>query len=275
MQSKEIVFNNEILRGVVGSTAHGLEINGQDDRDEMGIFVEPEEYVCGLMSLDHYIYRDKPEGVRSGPGDLDLTMYSLRKFCRLAEQGNPSILMLMWLPKFITKAPIAAKLIAIREDFVSADAGKRFLGYLTSQRMKMMGLKAHTVKRPELVEMYGYDTKFAMHAMRLGLQGIELMKSCYLVLPITEPHLSGLRAIRTGKFTFEQVQKMIMDTEMELTELVNECTWETNKAGINNFLVNAHIDHWTDMASRKQQKGPQGWLNPTGQVAAGNKRLGE
>jgi uncharacterized protein len=95
MSNREIALDNEILRGVVGSTTHGTAIEGRDDRDEMGVFVEPPEYVCGLTSIDHYIYRDQPEGVRSQPGDLDLTMYSLRRYCHLAAQGNPSVILLL------------------------------------------------------------------------------------------------------------------------------------------------------------------------------------
>jgi hypothetical protein len=70
MDAREIATTNEILRGVVGSTAHGTAIDGQDDRDEMGVFAEPPENVCGLMPCERYIYRDKPKGVRSGSGDL-------------------------------------------------------------------------------------------------------------------------------------------------------------------------------------------------------------
>ena len=36
--------------------------------------------------------RTQPEGVRSGPGDLDLIVYSLRKWMRLALTGNPTVL---------------------------------------------------------------------------------------------------------------------------------------------------------------------------------------
>lgn len=36
MNAPEISRTNEILRGVVGSTAHGTAVDGQDDRDEMG-----------------------------------------------------------------------------------------------------------------------------------------------------------------------------------------------------------------------------------------------
>jgi len=60
MDAREIATANEILRGVVGSTTHGTAIDGQDDRDEMGVFVEPPEDVCGLAPCEHYIHRDKP-----------------------------------------------------------------------------------------------------------------------------------------------------------------------------------------------------------------------
>src|SRR5713226_2611934 len=139
MSEREVALENEILRGVVGSTSHGTAIEGQDDRDEMGVFVEPPECVCGLTPCDHYIYRDQPEGVRSQPGDLDLTMYSLRKFCRLAAQGNPSVLILLWLPDYITKAALGDELLRIRDAFVSRNAGQRFLGYLVSQEKALKG----------------------------------------------------------------------------------------------------------------------------------------
>lgn len=56
---------SEILRGVVGSTAYGLAIEGSDDRDEMGVFVESPQRVCGMTPLDHIIQRDAKEGERS------------------------------------------------------------------------------------------------------------------------------------------------------------------------------------------------------------------
>jgi uncharacterized protein len=242
--TKEIAINNEILRGVVGSTAHGTAIEGQDDRDEMGVFIEPPENVCGLFPVEHYIYRDKPEGVRSEAGDLDLTMYSLRKFCRLAAQGNPSILLLLWLPAHIVKTNISLDLIAIRESFVSRNAGFRFLGYLTAQKMKLKGERAHTVNRPELVEKYGYDTKFAMHALRLGFQGIELLTTKNLTLPVAEPDLTTLRAVRSGQLNFAEALHLIEDTEARLRNHAEECTLETNMGKIDTFMVKAHLEHW-------------------------------
>lgn len=247
---QKVAQENEILRGVVGSTAHGTAIAGQDDRDEMGIFIEPPAQVCGLQSVDHYIFRTQPEGVRSGPGDLDLTMYSLCKYCRLAAQGNPTVILLLWLPSHITKHPIGEKLIGLRDAFVSRESGQRFLGYLISQKMKLTGERSKNVIRPDLVEKYGYDTKFAMHALRLGYQGIELMSTGKLTVPAPEPYLTTLRAVRNGEISYDDALALIEDTIIRLRKLVDDSKRYADTDLINNFLVDAHAEHWMTNALR-------------------------
>jgi hypothetical protein len=78
---------------------HGIAIAGTDDHDEMGVFVEPPERVLGLVGpVPHYVFRTQPEGARSGPGDVDLVLYSLRKYLRLATKGNPTALLPLYAP---------------------------------------------------------------------------------------------------------------------------------------------------------------------------------
>ena len=59
--------------------------------------IEPPEYLLGFQRFEHFVYRTQPEGHPSGPGDLDLTVYGLRKFCALALKGSPTTL----LPLFV------------------------------------------------------------------------------------------------------------------------------------------------------------------------------
>lgn len=94
---------NTILRGLVGSSVHGLVLDGTDDRDEIGVCVEPRRYVVGFGKFEQWVYRSAAERegrarARSRAGDLDLTIYSLRKWARLALQGNPTVLLLLYLP---------------------------------------------------------------------------------------------------------------------------------------------------------------------------------
>src|SRR4051812_12863195 len=108
MTALGIVEQGTILRGTVGSTVHGLHHGGQDDRDEMAVYVEPPEYLIGLRrapqiggglyGFEHFVERTQPEGVRSRPGGLHLVAYSLRKYVRLALKGHPTILLLLFVP---------------------------------------------------------------------------------------------------------------------------------------------------------------------------------
>jgi hypothetical protein len=100
------------------------------------------------------------------------------------------------------------------------------------------------VNRPELVAKYGYDTKFAMHALRLGLEGIELMMHRRLTLPVAEPDLTILRAVRSGDINFGDALSLIEDAETRLCRLVDACTWTADLEEIDRFLVRAHIAHW-------------------------------
>jgi predicted nucleotidyltransferase len=240
-----VALENQILRGVVGSTVHGTAVDGQDDRDEMGVFVEPREYVCGLEPIDHYVYRDQPDGVRSAAGDLDLVLYSLRKFCRLATRGNPTVLLLLWVPSPLLATPIGRDLIAMREEFISQESGRRFVGYLRAQLMRLTGERARTVVRPELVEEYGYDTKFAMHALRLGLQGIELLSDGRLTLPVREPDLTLLREVRTGVVHYEEAVRLIRENEAKLLAIVDNFTKHVDEGAISAFMARAHQEHWS------------------------------
>src|SRR5258708_39562416 len=171
-------------------------------------------------------------------------MYSLRKFCRLAAKGNPSVILLLWLPSHISKTQLGVELVRMREAFVSKESGSRFLGYLMAQKMKLKGERAHTVNRPELVAKYGYDTKFAMHALRLGVEGIDLMTHRRLTLPVAEPNLTTLRAVRCGRIDFAESLRLIENAEEQLHALVEACIWVADIEGINGFMVRAHIEHW-------------------------------
>src|SRR5438309_2631112 len=140
MNSRELVERGTVLRGTVGSTGHGLHHGGQDDRDEMAVFVEPPQYLIGhrrargirggLYGFEHYVERTQPEGARSGPGDLDLVAYSLRKYVRLALKGHPTILLLLFVPDDLVQAQteLGKELRAMRPALLSKRAGRGYLG---------------------------------------------------------------------------------------------------------------------------------------------------
>src|SRR5271163_1241687 len=50
-EARAIAENGMILRVQVGSGVHGTSITGQDDRDEMGLCLEPPQFITGLARV--------------------------------------------------------------------------------------------------------------------------------------------------------------------------------------------------------------------------------
>jgi len=225
---RKLAEDGTILRCLVGSTIHGISIADQDDRDEMGVCIEPPEYVIGLQQFEQYEHHtawERPGGRanRSGPGDLDITIYSLRKYMRLALGGNPTILLPLFVPedKIIDITPAGEELIAMRDRIISRQAGQRFAGYLHAQRRGLLSRdgKGRDITRPELIKAFGWDTKFGGHMVRLGVQGVELLETGRITLPMPEPWRTWVRECRTGGHTMDEALSVTADLEKRLIEL--------------------------------------------------------
>jgi hypothetical protein len=168
-----------ILRVQVGSGVHGTSVTGQDDRDEMGLCLEPPQFVTGLARVpngtrgqaplvafeqyERHTAWDRPGGLanRSGAGDLDVIIYS-------------------------------------------------------------------------------------MHALRLGLQGIELLTTGRITLPVPPPHRDTLRAVRRGDLPLVEVLGMITGAEARLTELRDSSALpeQPDRRWVDGWLPRSYLNFW-------------------------------
>jgi hypothetical protein len=249
-RARAIAERGLILRTTVGSVVHGLSNPGTDDRDELGVCVEPPEYLLGFRRFEHFVYRTQPEGHPSGPGDLDLTVYGLRKYCGLALKGSPTVL----LPLFVDDEDIVARtalgeeLQALAPAFVSRNAGRAFLGYLDAQRRGLVG-ERHATRTRELSREHGYDTKYAMHALRIGYQGIELLGTGRITLPMPDPERGALRDVRAGHVPLDAVLEHI---DRVIGELDAACDRpglpeRSDVDAVDRFVVRAYRQVWDAM----------------------------
>ncbi|WP_040828913.1 DNA polymerase beta superfamily protein [Nocardia jiangxiensis] len=244
---KKIADESTILLGQVGSGLHGV-TTGDDDLDLMGVCIEPPEYVIGNAQFEQYLWRSQPEGVRSGAGDTDLCVYSLRKWARLAAQGNPTVLLLMYIPPQEIRSinAFGRDLQAAPDRFLSREVADRFAGYLMGQRERMVGLKSQRTNRPELIEKYGWDVKYGYHMVRLGLQGVELLTTGRIELPMAEPHRTWLTDLRHGKHTKEQALAYAehLLAQLDYLKLHADLPEHPDRQRIDRWLTDVYTDHW-------------------------------
>jgi uncharacterized protein len=258
-------IRRSILECVVGSTLHGTSVSdGLEDLDLMSVVLETPRTYLGFAMTDTWVERTKPQGVRSEAGDVDRTMYGLRKFLSLALKGNPTILLAFFVPPEFTRhiTPEGRELQALYPYVVSKQVMGPFQGYMRQQHERLLGLRGQrNVTRPELVDAYGYDTKYAGHIIRLGKQGEEILRTGRLSLPMPEADRDLCVAVRTGKYTLPEVSKLIVQAEEGIKRAYDESTlrlWP-DREHVQGWMIQTYLREFAELpAARQSQEGSNG-----------------
>ena len=139
-----------------------------------------------------------------------------------------------------------------RTSFIGRHVIPRYRGYMQSQGKRLLGLRGggHGVRgsggRTELIEEFGFDTKFAMHCARLGFQGIELLQTGQLQLPIQGEPADWLRAVRYGEVTADEWWDRSLDLDAQLQALLSDESIppHADRARIDAWSIDVHQRVW-------------------------------
>lgn len=235
----------DVLRVVeVGSTAHGISSpDTGDDFDYTVIRIESwEELIVGANERQSMMIRTQPDGERSREGDIDLNVYTLRKFAGLAAKGNPSILAAIFSP--LVHFGSRPYFDELGEIVKSKRAASAFLGYMSQQIDRWVGARGQkSVTRPELVEAYGFDTKYAAHIVRLGYQGIEYLETGRFVMPMWEEQRDLIVKLRTGSMTEREALALAHEVEADLKEAIERSPLPEKPGDWRGWVVGAY-SYW-------------------------------
>ena len=128
-----------ILMVKSGSHLYGLN-TALSDEDYVGIFIPTPEHVLGIKTCRQVdaSLKDKLANNKNSKDAIDITLYSLQEFIKLASANNPNIIELLYAPDeaivHITK--LGRELLDNKHLFLSGEALTRFNGYAMTQRGK-------------------------------------------------------------------------------------------------------------------------------------------
>ncbi len=235
---------------VGGSELHGAKVHGTDDLDIYGIYIEPPELILGLKDLPHYVWSTAGDDRRNGPHDVDVTLYSLRKWAGLACKGNPTALHFLFANDEID-SPAWSKVVARKNVFLARSCVKQFLGFADDQLQRMTGAKGRGKKgtRLEIELKYGYDVKAAMHTLRLLYECEELVSTGSLTFP--RPEREFLIRVRTGEFSMDQVLQMANQLFAECKEVEQSSALPevVDSDGVSSLLASCYREFWASRDS--------------------------
>ena len=94
---------------------------------------------------------------------------------------------------------------------------------------------------------HGYDTKYAMHCARLGFQGLELLETRQLQLPITGEPAEWLRAVRRGEVTFGEWWNRALELDAQLERLLTDDRLPAgpDSERIERWSITTHLRLWS------------------------------
>jgi len=235
---------NLIMACIGGSQAHGAKLGETDDTDWYGLFIPPPHKLLGLEREEHFVFTTGGKLGGNGPSDVDVCLYTLTKWAGLAAKGNPSALHFLFVPlEFTTKT--WDQFAARSELFLAKGHVKPFLGFADDQMKRLLGQKGQkNVHRAQLEEKHGYDTKYAMHIIRLYGEAKELMEDGRITLP--RPNSRELIEIRGGKYSLTEIRELgeQLESEALAAQATSLLPDEVDRDAISRLVADAHLRFW-------------------------------
>lgn len=219
--SEDVTKYKQVLVGVVGSHAYGLNTS-TSDVDLRGIFVAPTKEILGIFNVPETIDRNDP----------DVCLHEVSKFLRLALAGNPNILEMLYLQQYTTLTQEGKLLIKIRDAFLSQRVRDSYCGYAMSQikRLNTRAAKGDASFSSDLRKRY---SKHARHCFRLIMQGNELLTTGNLTVKVADPNY----LFWLGEQTPEKLEQLFQQEYNKIKTVDSILPKEPDKSRVNEALL--------------------------------------
>lgn len=209
-----------IFRCVVGSRAYGLDTDSSDT-DRRGIYLAPAELQWSLYGAPEQFEDNATQSC----------FWEVQKFLVQALKANPNILECLYSPIVEKVTPLAEKLLAIRESFLSQMVFQTFNGYALSQFKKLEQDQRNTGD---------FRWKHAMHLLRLLITGATVLRERRVPVRV-ELHRDRLLAVKRGEMPWKDVDawRLSLHRDFERAIQETELPERPDYESANQFLIQA------------------------------------
>ncbi len=227
-----------LFRTIVGSNLYGL-ARPDSDIDYRGFGMPGVSEIIGLK-------RQEQDESKSIAENTEGTVYSFNKYMWLLMKGNPTVLEIAFADKqfHIEQDPLGKEVCEfVQKHMISQHVTIPYFAYFKAQRHELNHTK-RVGKRFDLVQKYGYDTKFASHAVRLGYQYIDIATK-----GMFNPTLQGHQqqqcfAIKSGLLTLTEVNDILNDVDLKMNNAREntKIKLEVDREVVDKFMVDIYYN---------------------------------
>lgn len=252
--------DNVMYEVITGSVAYGIS-NDTSDMDIYGFCIPQKEDVFPhlkgeILGFGQQIQRFEQycqhhindETAMAGKGRVyDLTIYSIVKFFQLCMENNPNMVDTLYVPyECVLSSTQVGKMVRDSADmFLHKGSFHKFLGYAHSTLHKLKN-KNPEGKRREIIEKYGFDTKYACHLVRLAYECEMILTEGTLDLRRNNEHL---KTIRKGEVSTQEIYKWFGEKELQLNALyqTSKLRHKPDEQAIKTLLLSCLEQHYGNL----------------------------
>lgn len=241
------VVTNTVYETKMGSEAYGCSL-GKSDLDVYGFCIPPLPMIFphlngeimgfGNQTQRFEVYQE--HHMKDGDIEYDVSIYSIVKYFQLLMENNPNMADSLWTydEDVITQTKISKMVRDNRKIFLHRGAFHRYLGYAHAQLHKIKNKNGHqNEKRNADIKKYGYDTKYAMHCLRLMNEVEQILAAGDFDI---KNNCDYLKEVRQGKYTLTQLEQEFQRQEKVMSEAFEKSTLplKPNETQIKELLLN-------------------------------------
>jgi predicted nucleotidyltransferase len=253
--------DNVMYETITGSVAYGTSSN-TSDMDIYGWAIGPKSdtfphlrgEIPGFGRQIQRFEQFQQHGVvdshaMGGDGRVyDITIYSIVKYFQLCMENNPNMIDTLYTPYecILHSTNVSKNVRDNRDIFLHKGCFHKFLGYAHSQLHKMNN-KNPEGKRKEVVDQFGFDTKYASHLVRLAYECEMILNEGTLEL---QRHHEHLKAIRRGEVAKEDILKWFGEKELQLNALyhTSKLRNKPDEQAIKALLMSCLEEHYGNLS---------------------------
>jgi predicted nucleotidyltransferase len=238
-------FANRLLHLFAGgSNQHGARIPGKNDLDIAGVFIEPPLFALGIDKFEHFVTSTGEEHEKNTPDDVDVALYSLRKWAFLAAKGNPTVLSYLFMPCSF-RGVWNDVIVLDRHVFLASSHAKAFLGMGDNQYRRLRG-ELGSGKHGQRENPLGWDTKAGMHMIRMMHECLEMLTEGTMTFP--RPEVDVLLDIRQGKWTRQRVESEYLELRENVTvaEQKSSLPRTVSRSAISQVVAEAYLRYYKE-----------------------------
>ncbi len=252
---------------ITGSVSYGAS-SDTSDMDIVGFCIPPKEDVFphlrgeipgfGRQIQRFDVWQQHHIMDNEARQEYDFAIYSIVKYFQLLMENNPNMLDSIFVPHrcVLFCSPVAQIVRDNRKMFLHKGSYHKFRGYMFSQLHKIeQKTNSSNPKRAEAIAKYGFDTKFAQHSVRLGLEAEQILIEHDLDI---ERNREVLKFIRRGEWSIERIKEFCSQKERHLDDLYQKSTLRhsPDEEAIKGLLINCLEQHYGSLDNAVKREVP-------------------